>query len=108
MFPSHCLLKRIKNTNLVLDRIVFALNGNITTIILSTANVIVILQKDKKHVHLYCTSGQKIKVTILYLEDVYLMLPAHFHDVTYNQIWSKILQELIKNPARNTRTIFED
>ena len=45
MFPSHCLLKRIKNTNLVLDRIVFALNGNITTIILSTANVIVILQK---------------------------------------------------------------
>ena len=32
-----------------------------------------------------------------------VMLPAHFHDVTYNHIWLKILQELTKNPARNTR-----
>ena len=36
-----------------------------------------------------------------------IMLPAHFHDVTYDHIWSKILQELTKNPAQNTRAIFE-
>ena len=33
-----------------------------------------------------------------------VMLPAHFHYVTYDHIWSKILQELTKSPARNTRT----
>ena len=32
------------------------------------------------------------------------MLPAHFHDVTYDHNWSKILQELTKSPTQNTRT----
>ena len=36
-----------------------------------------------------------------------LLLPAHFHDVTYDHIWSKILQELTKSPARNTRAILK-
>ena len=35
----------------------------------------------------------------------YLKAPAHFHDVTYDHIFSKILQELKKSPARNTRAI---
>ena len=35
------------------------------------------------------------------------MLPAHFHDVTYDHFGKKVLQELRKTPARNTRTIFE-
>ena len=40
---------------------------------------------------------------VLYLS---LMLPAHFHDVAYDQIWSTILQEHTKSPAPNTRAIF--
>ena len=35
------------------------------------------------------------------------MLPAHFHDVNYDHIWSKMLQELTKSPARNTRAILK-
>ena len=35
------------------------------------------------------------------------MLPADFYDVTYDQIWSKILQEIIKSKARNTGAHFE-
>ena len=35
------------------------------------------------------------------------MLPAHFHDVTYDHIWSKLLQELTKSPARHTRAILK-
>ena len=34
---------------------------------------------------------------------VTIMLPVHFHDVTYDHIWSKILQELKISPARKTR-----
>ena len=37
-----------------------------------------------------------------------LMLPDHFHDVTYDHIWPKILQELPKTPARNTKNILEE
>ena len=40
------------------------------------------------------------------LSDHNVMLPAHFDDVTYDQILSKILQELMKSPAKNTRAIF--
>ena len=29
------------------------------------------------------------------------MFPDHSQDVTYDHIWSKILQELTKSPARN-------
>ena len=32
-------------------------------------------------------------------------LPAHFHDVTCDHIWSKILQGLTKSPVRS---IFEE
>ena len=35
------------------------------------------------------------------------MLPAHFHDVTYDHILSKILQELTNSRARNTRAILK-
>ena len=33
-----------------------------------------------------------------------LMLPAHFHDVTYDHIWSKVLYEITMIPTQNTRT----
>ena len=35
------------------------------------------------------------------------MLPANFHDATYDHIWSKIMQELKKRSARNTRAILK-
>ena len=31
--------------------------------------------------------------------NAYLMLPAHFHDVTYHHIWAKTLPELKTRPA---------
>ena len=42
----------------------------------------------------------------IYLHFIF-KLPADFHDVIYDHIWSKILQKLTKSPTRNTRTIFE-
>ena len=31
-----------------------------------------------------------------------VMLPAHFHDVNYDHIWSETLQELTKSPEQST------
>ena len=31
---------------------------------------------------------------------VSLMLPAHFHDVTYDHIWSKIMHEITQIPTQ--------
>ena len=41
------------------------------------------------------------------LRPFFVMLPAHFHDVTYDHFGKKRLQELAKSPARNTRAIVE-
>ena len=38
---------------------------------------------------------------------ILVLLPAHCHDVVYDQIWSKILQELTKSPARSARALCE-
>ena len=35
------------------------------------------------------------------------MPPAHFHDINYDHIWSKILQELTKSPAKNIRAVLK-
>ena len=57
----------------------------------------------------HLTTGLSREIPILVVEHAMTLHDdtAHFHDVTYNQIGSKMLQELTKSPARNTRAILE-